>query len=89
MSECEKFWRLKTEVCFTCGKEEFSLATPMRCAECVKNKIPVQTSPVRDAFWVLISGEKTFKECILCKNPFIYDGSSENCLWCEINKETE
>jgi hypothetical protein len=41
------------EVCFTCGKEYFSLATPMRCAECVKNKVPVQTSPVRDCFWVL------------------------------------
>lgn len=43
---------MKMEVCFTCGKEDFSLATPMRCAECVKNKIPIQTSPVRDAFWV-------------------------------------
>lgn len=41
------------EVCFGCGKECFSLATPMRCHECVKNKIPVQTSPVRDAFFVL------------------------------------
>ena len=40
-------------VCFTCGKEYFSLATPMRCAECVKNKVQIQTSPVRDCFWVL------------------------------------
>jgi hypothetical protein len=30
---------------------------------------------------------KAFKECILCKNPFVYDGTSENCLWCEIHKE--
>ena len=44
---------MKMEVCFTCGKKDFSLATPMRCYECVKNKIPIQTSPVRDAFWVL------------------------------------
>jgi len=41
------------EVCFGCGKEFFSLATPMRCADCVKNKIPIQTSPVRDSYWVL------------------------------------
>ncbi len=28
-----------------------------------------------------------FKECKLCQNPFVYDGHSENCLFCEINKE--
>lgn len=44
---------MKMEVCFGCGKEFFSLATPMRCSDCVKNKIPIQTSPVRDAYWVL------------------------------------
>ena len=43
------------EVCFACGKEFFSLATPMRCAECVRNKIPIQTSPVRNSDWVLTS----------------------------------
>jgi len=29
----------------------------------------------------------TFKECIFCHNPFVYDGTSENCLWCEIKDE--
>lgn len=29
---------------------------------------------------------KTFKECNKCKNPFIYDGSSESCLWCKIKE---
>lgn len=44
---------MRMEVCFGCGKEYFSLETPMRCADCVKNKIPIQTSPVRDTYWVL------------------------------------
>ncbi len=35
---------------------------------------------------ILPPNGKTFKECCLCKNPFVYDSSSENCLWCEINK---
>ncbi len=30
----------------------------------------------------------TFKECALCKNPFVYNGTLENCLWCEINNGT-
>jgi len=28
-----------------------------------------------------------FKECPLCKNPFVYNGMLSNCLWCEINKD--
>jgi len=31
----------------------------------------------------------TFAECNICENPFVYDGTSENCLWCELNKEAE
>lgn len=49
--ECN--WPMKMETCFSCGKEFFSLASPLRCADCVKNKIPIQTSPVRDSYWVL------------------------------------
>jgi hypothetical protein len=30
---------------------------------------------------------KEFRKCLLCENPYIYDGTSLNCLWCEINKE--
>lgn len=29
----------------------------------------------------------TFGECSLCQKPFLYDGTSENCLWCEIHKD--
>lgn len=25
----------------------------MRCHECVKNKIPISTSPVRDSYWII------------------------------------
>ncbi len=28
----------------------------------------------------------SFRKCGLCKNPFVYDGFSDNCLWCEISK---
>lgn len=31
--------------------------------------------------------EYGFKECPLCKNPYVDDGKAENCLWCEIHKE--
>jgi len=27
-----------------------------------------------------------FKQCTLCEVPFVYDGTSENCLFCELNK---
>lgn len=41
------------EICFGCGKEFFRLCTPMRCHECVKNKVPIRTSPVGDSYWKL------------------------------------
>lgn len=28
-----------------------------------------------------------FRECKICKNPYVFDGTLNNCLWCEINKE--
>ena len=52
------------ELCFGCGKEFFSLATQMRCADCVKNKIPIQTSPVRDSYWVLTTDLSQFRKKI-------------------------
>ena len=55
---------MRMEVCFTCGKEELTLATPMRCYECVKNKIPIQTSPVRDCYWVLTTDSSQADEKI-------------------------
>lgn len=28
-----------------------------------------------------------FRECDICDMPYVYDKTSSNCLWCEINKE--
>jgi len=28
-----------------------------------------------------------FKECPFCKNPYLDNGTFENCIWCEIHKE--
>ena len=50
------------EICFGCGKEFFILETPMRCHECVKNKIPVRTSPVIGAYWVLEESSEVDKK---------------------------
>lgn len=30
-----------------------------------------------------------FGSCQLCNLPFCYDGSSDNCLFCEINKDED
>lgn len=32
---------------------------------------------------------KEFRECVLCKNPYIWDEkwNNDKCLWCEIHKE--
>jgi len=28
-----------------------------------------------------------FRLCVLCDCPFVFDGKSNNCLWCEIHKD--
>jgi hypothetical protein len=41
-----------------------------------------------DAIWWIEPPEgKEFKECPLCKNIMIDDGTSKNCIYCEINKK--
>lgn len=49
---------MKQEICWGCSKSFFCLCTPMRCHECVKNKVPIGTSPVSDAYWVLTTDPK-------------------------------
>lgn len=26
----------------------------------------------------------TYKECAICKNPMVYDGENQNCVFCSI-----
>lgn len=40
-----------------------------------------------DKFIIYAPKGCTFRECELCKKPFVFDGISNNCLWCEIHKE--
>lgn len=35
-------------------------------------------------FLILPPEGKEFKKCPVCSNPFVYDGISEICLWCEL-----
>lgn len=42
---------MRKKLCFGCGKEFFYLSTPMRCEECLKNKVEIKTSPVKNAYW--------------------------------------
>jgi len=44
---------MRQEICWGCSKSFFFLCTPMRCHECVKNKVSIGTSPVSNAYWVL------------------------------------
>lgn len=54
------FGEIKKDQCFGCGKEGFFiLYSPMRCYDCVKNGIPVSTSPVSDAYFEISDKEKT------------------------------
>ena len=53
------------------------------------------TSPVKDSYIMLENKAPeectfracTFRACDICKSPYIFDGRSTNCLWCEINKD--
>lgn len=49
----------RKEICFGCGKEGyFILLSPMRCTDCVKNKIPIATSPVSNSYWEITTNEQ-------------------------------
>lgn len=69
------------ELCFSCGKEFFNLATPMRCDECVKNKIPLTTSPVSNSFFVL-TPEKNMDENFIIK--ITEEKNTRQCLEIQI-----
>lgn len=49
---------MRMETCFGCGKEFFELCTLMRCNDCVKNKVQIQTSPVSDAYWTFVDEQE-------------------------------
>jgi hypothetical protein len=49
---------MKKKLCFGCGKEFYELRTPMRCCECAKNGIQIQTSPVKESYFILSNGDK-------------------------------
>lgn len=57
---------MKEDICFECGKTGFFIyGSPMRCSECIKNKVAIGNSPVRDSYW-LISDENP---CNFCGTP--------------------
>lgn len=38
-------------------------------------------------FTIMPPKGKEFRQCKLCDMPMVYDGTSDNCLYCEITKE--
>lgn len=39
------------KICFGCGKEFYFLASPMRCEECLNNKVKIQSNTVKDSYF--------------------------------------